>query len=282
MAKILDGKIIAAQIKDKLHGKISSLSTVPGLAIVLATNDESALAYASAIKKSGEKTGIKIWIHNLQEGLTDDILQNKIKSLAANEEVNGIIIQSPLPEEVDADKARSFIPPGKDIDGANPLSFGRLSSGLEAFAPATAQAVIEILNYYDINPAGKHAVVIGRSMIIGKPVANLLLGMDATVTICHSRTTDLAVYTKQAEILVVAVGQSGLVGKDHINENKRTVVIDVGTNFDKAGNMSGDVKFDEVKDLSGAITPVPGGVGPVTTAILLRNTLEAYLKQTEK
>ena len=171
------------------------------------------------------------------------------------------------------------MPPEKDIDGANPVSAGKLFSGLEAFAPATAQAVIETLKYYDISVKGKHAVVVGRSLVVGKPVAGLLLDMDATVTICHSKTENMDFYTKSSDILVVAAGKAGLIDKNSVDPAKNTVVIDVGTNFDQDGNMSGDVVFKEVEPISVAITPVPGGIGPITTALLLENTFKAYLNQ---
>lgn len=281
MAKILDGKSIAKQIKTDLEQKISSLNIKPTLAIVIATLDESANTYASAISKSAQKIGIKAEVEQLSESVSNQEFQDKIKLLAEDSQTNGIIIQTPVPDGIDLEKLRTLIPPEKDVDGANPLSAGRLFSGLESFAPATAQAVVEILNDNNINPAGKHAVVIGRSTVIGKPIANLLLGMNATVTVCHSKTSDLAFYTRQADILVAAAGKAGLVGKEHIDSERNTIIIDVGTNFDSSGKMSGDVRFDEVQDMCGAISPVPGGVGPVTTAILLRNTYWSYIKQAE-
>ncbi|HEX5456558.1 MAG TPA: bifunctional 5,10-methylenetetrahydrofolate dehydrogenase/5,10-methenyltetrahydrofolate cyclohydrolase [Candidatus Saccharimonadales bacterium] len=278
MAEILDGRKVAERIKAGLEERLSGLQTSPKLAIVLATDNQSTLAYVRMIRKTAEGTGMEADIIDLGPNTDQNAFTDKIKALAEDSEVNGIIIQTPVADGLEIDEARSLIPPGKDVDGANQLSAGRLASGLPAFAPATAQAVMEILENYDIPLSGRHAVVIGRSRVIGKPVSQLLLSKDATVTVCHSRTVDISLFTRQADILVAAAGKTGLVTKEHINPVKNTVVIDVGTNF-KDGKMTGDTDFEGVRDLAGAITPVPGGVGPVTNAILLRNTLEAYLKQ---
>lgn len=278
MAEILDGKKVAGRIIAGLEERLSGLKTSPKLAIILASDNESTLAYVRMIRKTAEKSGIEADIIDLGPGTAQNELEDKVKALADDKEVNGIIIQTPAAEGIDIDEARALIPPDKDVDGANPLSAGRLASGLPAFAPATAQAVMEILESYDIPLSGKHAVVIGRSRVIGKPVSQLLLDKDATVTICHSRTVDISTFTRQADIIVAAAGKAGLVTKEHMDAGKNTVIIDVGTNF-KDGKMVGDADFEAVKELAGAVTPVPGGVGPVTTAILLRNTLKAYLEQ---
>lgn len=280
MARILDGKEIARKIRSIVEGEISALQDrTPKLSIILATEDESAVTYANVIKKAAGNSGINAEIIDFDEEVSQQALKDKLTELAENPEVNGIIIQSPIAKNVDIDELRSLIPLEKDIDGANPLSAGRLFSNLESFAPATAQAIIETLKYYIVPTSGKHAVVIGRSRIVGKPAAHMLLDMDCTVTICHSATKDLSFYTKSADILVVAAGKAGLIGKEHLDPKKKTTVIDVGTNFNEKGEMSGDVIFDEVEPISEAITPVPGGIGPITTAILLKNTLEAYIKQ---
>lgn len=278
MSELLDGKKVATRIKAGLEERLSSLETAPKLAIVLATDNESTLAYVRMIKKTAEKTGLEADIIDLGPDTTQQQLTDKIKALTDDDGVNGIIIQTPVSQNLDIDKARALIPPEKDIDGANPLSAGRLAGGLQAFAPATAQAVMEILESYDIPVSGKHAVVIGRSRVIGRPLSQLLLASDATVTICHSRTPDISLFTRQSDILIAAAGKAGLIGKEHIDPGKNTVIIDVGTNFID-GKIVGDVDFNGVAGLAGALTPVPGGVGPVTNAVLLRNTLQAYLKQ---
>lgn len=280
MVRILDGKELSKKIRDDVARRVESLSTKPVLAIVLATKDESAKAYTGVIIKASEKAGIDAVLHDIGEKAGHDEIMAKVKTLANDKNTHGIIIQTPVSDDFDIDEARSLIPLEKDIDGANPLSAGRLFSGLESFAPATAQAVIEMINSHDIGVSGKNAVIIGRSRIVGKPVAHLLLNMDATVTICHSATKDLPSFTKEADILVVAAGKTGLIGKEHISPDKGVAVIDIGTNFNESGKLVGDVKYDEVERVAGAITPVPGGVGPVTTAILLKNTLEACLNQT--
>jgi methylenetetrahydrofolate dehydrogenase (NADP+)/methenyltetrahydrofolate cyclohydrolase len=278
MAEILDGRKVAKRIRAGLEERLAGLQTGPRLAIVLATDNESAHSYVRMIRKTAAQSGIEADIIDLGADASQKLLMDKLKTLADDSEVNGIIIQTPVADSLDIDAARAVIPLEKDVDGANPLSAGRLASGLSAFAPATAQAVMEILADYDIPVSGKHAVVIGRSRVIGKPVSQLLLDKDATVTVCHSRTADLASFTKQADILVVAAGRAGLITGEHIDSGKNTTVVDVGTNF-VGSKMVGDVDFDAVSDLAGTITPVPGGVGPVTTAVLLRNTLEAYLEQ---
>jgi methylenetetrahydrofolate dehydrogenase (NADP+)/methenyltetrahydrofolate cyclohydrolase len=282
MAQLLGGKEISKKIRADVEARIKLLGTAkpkPVLAIVLATKDESASTYVRIIKKAAEKVGITANIIDLGEEVTHELLMGTVKTLAEDINTHGIIIQTPIREGIDIDEARSLIPLEKDVDGTNPLSAGKLFSNLESFAPATALAVIEILKSYGIEIAGKHAVVIGRSRIVGKPVAHLLLNSNATTTVCHIGTKDLAPYTKTADILVVAVGKIGLISKKHIDKDKDTVVIDVGTNFNPKNELVGDVKFKEVEAVARAITPVPGGVGPVTTAILLRNTIDAYYKQ---
>ncbi len=280
MAQILDGKEISKQIRDEVKSKIEALGEKPVLAIVLATKNESASTYVRIIQKAAEKVGIKANIIDLSENVGHDELMAAVKNLSEDTKTHGIIIQTPTPKDIDIDEARSLIPLEKDIDGANPLSAGKLFSNLESFAPATASAVIEILKYYQIETSGKHAVVVGRSRIVGKPVAHMLLDLNATVTICHSGTPDLTPYAQNADILVVAAGKANLINDKQVGPN--TVVIDVGTNFNDQNELVGDVDFEPVEKAVKAITPVPGGVGPVTTAILLKNTLDAYLGQTQK
>lgn len=283
MAQLLGGKEISKKIRADVGARIKLLGEAadkPVLAIILATKDESAATYVRIIKKAAEKVGIHADVIDLGETVTHELLMSAVKTLAMDSQTHGIIIQTPVREGIDIDKARSLIPLEKDVDGTNPLSAGRLFSNLQSFAPATARAVIEILKYYDIKIAGKHAVVVGRSRIVGKPVAHMLLALDATTTICHAGTKDLVPYTKTADIIVVATGRIGLISREHIDKSKDTIIIDVGTNFNEKNELVGDVKFSEVESIAKAITPVPGGVGPVTTAILLKNTLDAYLQQT--
>lgn len=282
MAKLLDGREIAKKIREDVKARADQLEKRPSLAIVLATADDSAKTYANTIKKTAEETGLIAELIDLGENTDQTELTEQVVKLANDGNINGIILQTPVANSIDLEEVRSLIPPEKDIDGANPLSAGRLYGGTAAFAPATAQAIIETLRYYEIPLSGKCAVVIGRSKVVGKPAAQLLLDRDATVIVCHSKTSDLAFYTKTADVLVAATGKAGLIGREHLNPSKKTVVIDVGTNFTEEGKMVGDVRFDEVEPLATAITPVPGGIGPITTSILLRNTLEAFESQNAK
>ena len=196
-----------------------------------------------------------------------------LQRLSADDTVHGIILQVPLPPGVDGVELATAIAPEKDVDGANPVSLGRLTAGLPAFAPATAAAVLRILDDHGVELAGRRAVVVGRSLVVGKPAAMLLLARDATVTVCHSRTRDLAARTSEAEILVAAVGRPRMLGAEHVAPG--AVVVDVGTTPDENGNLVGDVDAEAVMGRAGALTPVPGGVGPVTTALLLHNTVTA-------
>lgn len=280
MAQLLDGREISKSIREEVRQKIDKLpedAVKPTIGIVLASQDESAVSYVNVIKKAAEKVGISTNILDLSDDVSEEKLIQTVKTLADDKDTHGIIIQTPVPDGVDIDAARSLIPLEKDIDGANPLSAGKLFSSLESFAPATAAAVIELIKNYGIETAGKHAVVVGRSRIVGKPVAHMLLDLSATVTICHSASGDLTPYTQPADILVVAAGKIGLITDGHVSE--KTVVIDVGTNFNQQGKLVGDVDFEPVEKKVKALTPVPGGVGPVTTAILLRNTYLAFSKQ---
>lgn len=280
MAQLLDGRELSKSIREDVRRKIEALpesTAKPSIGIILCTQDESAVSYINVIKKAAENVGIEVSVTDLSGDCTQQVLIDTVKKLAHDTNTHGIIIQTPVLDEVDIDAARSLIPLEKDIDGANPLSAGRLFSSLESFAPATAAAVIEIIHKYGIETAGKHAVVIGRSRIVGKPVAHMLLDLNATVTVCHSKSGSLTQYTKSADIVVAAAGKIGLVSKEHVTE--KTVVIDVGTNFDDQGRLVGDINFESVEKTAKAITPVPGGVGPVTTAILLRNTYEAFSRQ---
>ena len=200
-------------------------------------------------------------------------VRSAVARLSADDTVHGIIVQTPLPPGVDFVGIAEAIAPEKDVDGANPVSLGRLTAGLPAFAPATAAAVLRLLDDHGVELAGRRAVVVGRSLVVGKPAAMLLLARDATVTICHSRTKDLAARTSEADVLVAAVGRPRMLGAEHVGPG--AVVIDVGTTPDENGNLVGDVDAEAVMGQAGAVTPVPGGVGPVTTALLLHNTVTA-------
>ncbi|MDI3213245.1 bifunctional 5,10-methylenetetrahydrofolate dehydrogenase/5,10-methenyltetrahydrofolate cyclohydrolase [Arthrobacter sp. AL12] len=277
---LLSGKTLAKTIQQKAHDEAQDLATAglrPTLAVVVATDDGSTHWYVRSIERAAEKAGISCRVVDLGHGASGRALAAVLKDLSADLSVNGIILQTPLPPGVQTDELVGHIAPEKDIDGANPLSLGRLAVGQPAFAPATARAVIEILDHFDIPLAGRNVVVIGRSAVVGKPLSLLLLERDAAVTICHSRSGPLEKYTKTAEVVVVAAGRTGLLIGDHVSS--AATVIDVGTNVLPDGSLVGDVDTASVRGVAAALTPVPGGVGSVTTSLLLLHTTEAARKQ---
>lgn len=274
--EILSGKKLAEEIRQEvaeavkiLHGR----GVNPTLAVIVATADESTEFYVRHILKAAEATGLTANIVRLNPDASSDDIARELLKLAGDNQTHGIILQTPLPNGVDADTLRTLIPPEKDVDGANPLSAGRLFSGLTAFAPSTAAAVVAILKRYDIPVRGTRAVIVGRSRVVGKPLAHLLLALDATVTICHSKTRNLATITREADILVVAIGQPKFIGAEFVKPG--AIVIDVGTNVANDGTLIGDVDGNTMHSVAGAFSPVPGGVGPVTTALLLQQTITA-------
>lgn len=276
MTELLEGKKSAAVIREEAAETVRRLRAtgiVPSLALVLATSDESAAWYTRAIVRAGEKLGIDVRVERLADDASAATVRSALVRLSADDTVHGIIVQTPLPPGVDFIDVAQAIAPEKDVDGANPVSLGRLTAGLPAFAPATAAAVMRLLDDHGVELAGRRAVVVGRSLVVGKPVAMLLLERDATVTVCHSRTRDLASRTSEADVLVAAVGRPRMLGAEHVGQG--AVVIDVGTTPDADGNLLGDVDAEAVMGTAGAVTPVPGGVGPVTTALLLHNTVIA-------
>jgi len=276
VTQLLEGKKTAGAIRAEAAETVQLLraaGTVPSLALVLATADESAAWYTRSIVRAGEKIGIDVRVERLADDASAVDVRSALVRLSADDTVHGIILQTPLPPGVEVIDVAGAIAPEKDVDGTNPVSLGRLTAGLPAFAPATAAAVLRVLDDHGIELSGRRAVVVGRSLVVGKPVAMLLLERDATVTICHSRTRDLAARTGEADVLVAAVGRPRMLGVEHVGPG--AVVIDVGTTPDAEGNLVGDVDTDAVLGKAGAVTPVPGGVGPVTTALLLHNTVTA-------
>lgn len=277
---LLSGRNLAKLIHKKAHDEARNLETDglrPTLAVVVATDDGSTHWYVRSIERAAESAGINCRIVDLGHDATGQVLASVLKDLSSESSVNGIILQTPLPPGVDAEALVGHIAPEKDIDGANPLSLGRLAVGQPSFAPATARAVTEILDHFDIPVAGRNVVVIGRSAVVGKPLSLLLLERDATVTVCHSRSGALEKYTKAADVVVVAAGRTGLLNGGHISSG--AVVIDVGTNVLSDGSLVGDVDEASVRGIAGALTPVPGGVGSVTTSLLLLHTTEAAREQ---
>jgi methylenetetrahydrofolate dehydrogenase (NADP+)/methenyltetrahydrofolate cyclohydrolase len=272
----LSGRELAATIRAETAVQAAALAaagTPPRLAVVVATADSASAWYVRSISTAAEKGGIACTVVDLGATAEVGAIHTALAQLSADDAVHGIILQTPLPSGATLEDLAAGIAVEKDVDGANPLSLGRLAAGLPAYPPATAQAVLAILDHHGVELAGRRATVIGRSTVVGKPVAHLLLDRHATVTICHSRTPDLASVTSTAEILVAAAGRAGLVTAAHVKPG--AVVVDVGTNPTPDGGLTGDVDAPSVMERAAALTPVPGGVGPVTTALLLRHTVRA-------
>ncbi|MDJ0412942.1 bifunctional 5,10-methylenetetrahydrofolate dehydrogenase/5,10-methenyltetrahydrofolate cyclohydrolase [Rhodococcus opacus] len=280
MTRSLGGAELATSIRNDASVAAAALAEIgvrPKLAVVQATDDESTAWYVRSIASAAKRTGILCDIVDLGAAASTEQIRSTLVELGHDPDVHGIILQTPLPDETDLDALREAINPAKDVDGANPVSLGRLVARLPAFAPATAQAVIALLDHHGISPHGRTAAVVGRSTVVGSPVAHLLVQRNATVTVCHRHTTDLAAGTRDADILVVAVGIPGLITADHVADG--AVVIDVGTTATADGRLLGDVDAAAVDGRAGALTPVPGGVGPVTTALLLNHTVDAAATQ---
>ncbi len=272
MAKRIDGKLISAQIKDELKDKVAALSAKGiqvTLAVVLVGEDPASQVYVRNKKRACEYVGIRSLSYELPETTTEDELLGLIDELNNRTDINGILVQLPLPKHLDENKVIRAIDPTKDVDGFHPQSVGALSIGLPGFVSCTPAGIIQLLKRSNIEIAGKNCVIVGRSNIVGKPMALLMLREDATVTIAHSHTKNLAKVTSQADILIVAIGKREFITKDYVKEG--AVVIDVGMDRREDGSLCGDVKFDEVEPIASAITPVPGGVGPMTIAMLMYN-----------
>ncbi|HKS00578.1 MAG TPA: bifunctional 5,10-methylenetetrahydrofolate dehydrogenase/5,10-methenyltetrahydrofolate cyclohydrolase [Arthrobacter sp.] len=279
-ASLLSGKPLAKLIQQQAQTEAKALAeegTCPTLAVVVATEDSSTHWYVRSIERAAETAGINCRIIDVGHDATEQVLITVLKDLSAEPSVNGIILQTPLPPGVRTQELVKYISPEKDIDGANPLSLGLLAVGERAFAPATARAVVEILDHFEIPVAGRNVVVVGRSTVVGKPLSLLLLQKDATTTVCHSRSGPLGKYTRGADVVVVAAGRTGLLTGTDVSEH--SVVIDVGTNVLSDGSLVGDVDEASVSTVAAALTPVPGGVGSVTTALLLLHTAEAAREQ---
>ncbi len=272
--RMIDGRAHAAAINAAVTSDVERLrgqGIKPRLAVVVPTDDEATAWYVRNIVRAAAKVGVECAVENLI-GAGAASLTRRLAALSVDPAVHGIICQTPLPAGLSLAAAGAFIDPAKDVDGANPLSLGRLAAGLDAYAPATAAAVMEILRRENVPVRGARAVVIGRSVVVGKPLAFLLIAADATVTVCHSRTVDLPAVAATADILVAAVGRPALVTADYIKPG--AIVVDVGTNPTADGGLVGDVDPAGAANAAG-LTPVPGGVGPVTTAMLLRATVTA-------
>ncbi|HIX42245.1 MAG TPA: bifunctional methylenetetrahydrofolate dehydrogenase/methenyltetrahydrofolate cyclohydrolase FolD, partial [Candidatus Kurthia intestinigallinarum] len=245
----------------------------PGLAVILVGDDQASQKYVSNKQKSCEQLGIYSELIKLPADTTEEDLLKHIEELNQKDAIDGILVQLPLPKHINEDAVIAAISPEKDVDGFHPISVGKMILGQETFLPCTPHGVMKLLQHSNVTIRGKHAVVVGRSHIVGVPMGQLLLQSDATVTYAHSKTPDLAAITKQADILVVATGRAKMIKKEHVKEG--AVVIDVGMDLDENGKLCGDVDFDDVFDTVSAITPVPGGVGPMTITMLLVNTVQS-------
>lgn len=275
-AQILDGKALAAEIRSEVKTQVAALAekgVSTALAVILVGDDSASQVYVRNKIKACADTGIRSLEFRMPAETTQQQLLAKIAELNADESVDGILVQLPLPKQINADAVISAIDPAKDVDGFHVANAGALVTGKQGFVPCTPFGVMRLIEKSGVNPRGKSAVIVGRSNIVGKPMALLLLAADATVTVAHSRTPDLSAVTSNADILVAAVGRSKLIKADMVKPG--AVVIDVGMNRDENGKLCGDVDFAEVKEVAGSITPVPGGVGPMTIAMLMQNTVLA-------
>lgn len=273
MAKIIDGKALAAQVKARCAAGAQGLARRPGLAVILVGDDPASRVYVSGKERDCAECGFLSFEHKLPADTTEQELLTLIDRLNGDGAVDGILVQLPLPAHLNEEKVLNAIAPDKDVDCFHPVNVGKMVTGQPVFLPCTPAGVMEMLRAYEIPVAGRHCVVLGRSNIVGKPMATLLLAKSGTVTICHSKTPDLAAFTRQADILVSAVGRTGLVRADMVKEG--TVVIDVAMNRNAEGKLCGDVDFAAVEKKASYITPVPGGVGPMTRAMLMENLLTA-------
>ena len=276
MAKIIDGKSISLQIKDELKEKAVALKE-QGISVTLAViqvgNNPASTVYVNNKKKGCEYIGIGSLSYELPEETSEEELLSLIRELNERKDVNGILVQLPLPSHIDEDKVIKTIDPKKDVDGFHPQSVGALCIGQPGFVSCTPAGIIQLLKRSGIEIAGKECVILGRSNIVGKPMALLMLRENATVTVAHSRTKDIKEVTKRADILIVAIGQPKMITRDYVKDG--AVVIDVGINRDENNKLCGDVDFQDVEPVCSAITPVPGGVGPMTIAMLLHNCMES-------
>lgn len=273
-ADLISGKAIGEEIRQSITqrvDKLKELGVTPGLAVILVGNDPASHTYVTNKQKTSKKLGMHSDLIEFDESISQEELLNTINRLNTDDSIHGILVQLPLPKHIDERAVIDAIDPSKDVDGFHPINAGKLTIGEEGFIPCTPFGIMKMIEKIGLDLKGKHAVVIGRSNIVGKPIGQLLLQRDATVTYCHSKTSDLPAITKQADLLVAAVGRPKMITSEHVKEG--AVVIDVGINRDENNKLCGDVDFDDVKEIASSITPVPGGVGPMTITMLMANTL---------
>ena len=277
---IINGKEIGQEIRKSIEVRVNALKQqgiTPGLAVILVGDNPASKTYVANKQKSCEAIGMFSELIKMPEDTTKDALLDQIRDLNNRQDIHGILVQLPLPKHIDEDAVIATISPEKDVDGFSPVSVGKMMLGQDTYLPCTPFGVMKLLEHSGIDVAGKHAVIVGRSHIVGKPMGQLLLQKDATVTYTHSKTPDLPSFTKQADILIAAVGRENFITKEHIKPG--AVVIDVGINRDENNKLCGDVNFADVDGIASHITPVPGGVGPMTITMLLENTVQAAEKK---
>ncbi len=275
--QILDGKALSQKIEEEVKKGVKefkiSTGSVPGLAVVLVGHDAASQAYVSMKKKACDRVGFYSVTHEMPEDISQEAIENTITMMNKNPNIDGILIQLPLPAQIDTTKILELVDPSKDVDGFHPYNVGRLTTGLDGFVPCTPLGVMELLKEYNIDVKGKNCVVVGASNIVGKPMASLLLNANATVEICHIFTDDLTKHTLGADILFVGVGVINLIKENMVKQD--AIIIDIGINRTESGKLVGDVDYENVSQKCSYITPVPGGVGPMTIAMLLSNSLKA-------
>ncbi|RSL34563.1 bifunctional methylenetetrahydrofolate dehydrogenase/methenyltetrahydrofolate cyclohydrolase FolD [Salibacterium salarium] len=281
-ASIISGKEVAASLRNEIKLEVQEWkdNVTPGLAVILVGDNPASRSYVKGKEKASSEVGIYSELTEMPEDISEKNLLDKVEEYNENPAIHGILVQLPLPDHISEKKVIESISPEKDVDGFHPISIGRMMTGKDTFLPCTPFGILKMLKYKDIEIEGKHAVVIGRSNIVGKPVGQLLLNENATVTYCHSRTADLPYYTAQADIVIAATGIAEFITKEHVKDG--AVVIDVGMNRKEDGKLCGDVAFEEVKEKASYLTPVPGGVGPMTITMLLYNTLQSAKKFVNK
>lgn len=278
-AQILNGKLISATIREKIAKDVELLKEegiTPGLAVILVGNDQASQTYVRNKEKACKQLAMKSEIIVYPASISEDELLEKLVELNHRSDIHGILVQLPLPDHIDEKRVIETIDPAKDVDGFHPINIGRMMTKQEALLPCTPFGILKMVQKTGIDISGKHVVVVGRSNIVGKPVGQLFLNENATVTYCHSKTVNLRHYTKQADILIAAVGIAKMIKADDVKEG--AIVIDVGMNRDESNKLCGDVDFDDVMHKTSYITPVPGGVGPMTITMLMHNTLQAAKK----
>ncbi len=275
--QLLDGKLLSKKIETQVSSEVKKLKETcgctPGLAVVLVGQDPASAAYVNMKKKACDRVGFYSITHDMPENISQEAIERTIVSMNENPSIDGILIQLPLPDQIDTTKLLELVDPAKDVDGFHPFNVGRLVTNLDGFVPCTPLGVMELLKEYNIDVKGKNCVVVGASNIVGKPMASLLLNADATVEICHIFTDDLKRHTLNADVILVGVGVINLITPDMVKDD--VIIVDIGVSRTKEGKLVGDVDFEAVSKKASYITPSPGGVGPMTIAMLLSNTLKA-------